>query len=197
MIAPGKTIGIAGGGRIADQAQPVETVRDAARCAEVAAILGKGGADIGGGAVAVVSQRVDNDGNAARAIAFVADFLVILAFAARCLVDRALDIVLRHRLRLGGIDRSAQAGVGVRIGQAHLGRHSDFAGELGEKGAALFILRAFTHHDILKLGMPGHRLRFTKIEGGLQGRGGLAYFMAMFFSFSCGNLFEIMLFPRI
>src|SRR3546814_9236578 len=80
---------------------PVETVADAARGAEVAAILAERGADVGRGAVAVVGQCLDDQRDAAGAIALVADLLVIIAFAARRLVDRALDIVLGHRLRLG------------------------------------------------------------------------------------------------
>ena len=50
--------------------------------APIAAVLGKGGADVGGGAVAVVGQRLNNQRYAAGAVAFVADFFVIFALAA-------------------------------------------------------------------------------------------------------------------
>src|SRR3546814_3255904 len=92
------------------------------------------------------------------AIALVADLLVIIAFAARRLVDRALDIVLGHRLRLGRVDRGAQARVGVGIGQAHLGRDGDFARKLGKEGAAFLVLRALAVHDVLEFAMAGHGL---------------------------------------
>ena len=84
---------------------PLEAVADAAAGAEIAAVLGKDRADVGRGAVAVVGQRLDDQRDAGRAEALVADFLVILGVAARRLVDRALDIVLGHRLRLGGEHR--------------------------------------------------------------------------------------------
>ncbi|MCY1172893.1 hypothetical protein D9M73_130370 [compost metagenome] len=148
--------GIARGRRIGDQAHPVERMADRARCAEVAAILGHAGAHVGGGAVAVVGERLDDQRNAAGAEAFVADFLVILGVALRRLVDRALDIVLGHRLRLGGVDRHAQARVHVRIGQAHLGGDGDFAAELGKHARALLILRALAVHDVLIFGMACH-----------------------------------------
>src|SRR3546814_16101892 len=76
-------------GVVADEAEPVETVADAARGAEVAAILAERGADVGRGAVAVVGRCLDDQRDAAGAIALVADLLVIIAFAARRLVDRA------------------------------------------------------------------------------------------------------------
>ena len=64
---------------------------DRAGFAEIAAGFGEIGADVGGGAVAVVGQRLDDDRDAARAIALIADFVVVLALAADRLLDRALD----------------------------------------------------------------------------------------------------------
>jgi hypothetical protein len=124
--------------------------------AEIAAILRYRGAHIGGGAVAIVGQRLDDQRDAARAEALVADLFVILAVALARLVDRALDIVLGHRLRLGRGDRGAQARVHVGIGQAHLRGDGDFAAELGEHARALLILRALAVHDVLEFGMACH-----------------------------------------
>ena len=45
-------------------------------------LLVKVGAHFAGGAVAVVGQRLDDDGDAARAVALVADLVVVLAVAA-------------------------------------------------------------------------------------------------------------------
>ena len=127
-----------------------------ARRAKVAAILAERGAHIGCGAVAVVGQRLDDHGNAAGAIALIAHFFVILRIAAARLVDRALDIVLGHRLRLGRVDREAQAGVHVRIGHAHFRCDGDFAAELGKHRGALLILRALAVHDVLEFAMACH-----------------------------------------
>src|SRR5204862_6117653 len=81
---------VAGGGRIFDQAHPVEAMADAAAGAEVAAIFGEDGADVGGGAVAVVAERFDDDRNAAGTKTLVADLFIILGVAGRRLVDRLL-----------------------------------------------------------------------------------------------------------
>jgi hypothetical protein len=48
-----------------------------------------------------------------------------------------------HVLGAGGQDRGAQARVHGGIGQAHLGRDRDLAGELGEKLRALRVHRPF------------------------------------------------------
>jgi hypothetical protein len=129
-----------------------------ARRAEVAAVLAERRAHIRRGAVAVVGQRLDDDRDAAGAIALIAHFLVILRVALRCLVDRALDIVLGHGLCLGGVDREAQARVHVRIGHPHLRRDGDFAAELGKHGRALLVLRALAVHDVLEFAMACHGL---------------------------------------
>src|ERR1700730_10300326 len=62
-------------------------------------MLGEVGAHLGGGAVAVVGERLDDHRDAARRVALVADHLVILALAALRFFDRALDIVLLHVFR--------------------------------------------------------------------------------------------------
>ena len=118
----------------------------------------------GGGAVAIVGQRLHDDRAAAGAIALIAHFLVIFIVARRCLVDRALNIVLGHGLRLGRIHRKAQTRVHVHIGRAHLGRDRDFTAELGKQIGAFFVLRTLAVHDILEFGMACHEFSATAVR---------------------------------
>ena len=119
--------------------------------------LVKVGADVGGGAVAVVGQRLDDDGDAARAVALVADLLVVLGVAARGLLDGALDIVLRHRLRPW---RSAPpgAGAGSSPGRACplLAATVISRASLENIFDAHRVLAALAVHDVLELRMAGH-----------------------------------------
>src|SRR4029077_12886022 len=101
--------------------------------AEVAAGFGEEGADIGRRAVAVVRQRLDDDGDAAGAVALVADFVVVLPFPAARLLDGALDRVLRHVLLAGGDDRGPQPRVHRGVGLAHFGSDRDFPGQFAEQ----------------------------------------------------------------
>ena len=104
--------------------------------------------------LSVIASTID--GGAARAVALVADLVVVLGVAARALLDGALDVVLGHVLGPGRQDRGAQARVHVRIGHAHLGRDRDFAGELGEELRPDGVDAALAVHDVLELGMSGH-----------------------------------------
>ncbi len=146
-----------GGRRIADQAEPVEAVADRIGRAEIAAILRESEAYVGRGAVAVVGQRLDDQRNAARTEALVADFLIGIRVAARRLVDRAFDIILGQAFLACGDHRRTQARIHVGIGHAGAGRDRDFARKLGEKHRALFVLRTLAVHDVLEFGMAGHR----------------------------------------
>ncbi len=68
--------------------------RDGIGLAEIAARLGEEGADFRGGAVAVVGQRLDDDGDAARAVALVADLVIGgVVLAAGAALDRAFHRV--------------------------------------------------------------------------------------------------------
>ena len=49
-------------------------------------------------------------------------------------------------------------GIHRRVGQAELRRHGDFARELAEQLGLLRVLPALAVHDVLELGMSGHRL---------------------------------------
>ena len=121
-----------------------------------AAIFAECRAHIGGGAVAVVGQCLNDDRNAAGAIAFIAHFIIAFRIAADCLIDCALDIILGHRLCLGRIHRKAKARVHVGIGHAHLRRHGNFARQLRKLRRTLFVLSALTMLDILEFAMACH-----------------------------------------
>src|SRR5205085_1772721 len=98
-------------------------------------------------------ERFDDERHTARAVTLVADLVVVLGVAALPLLDRALDVVLRHRLLLGGKDGGAKARIVIGIGKTALGGDGDFAGEFGEELGALLILLAFAEHDVLELTM--------------------------------------------
>jgi hypothetical protein len=118
--------------------------------------LGEGRAYFAGSAVAVVGQDLDDDGHAARPVAFIANLVVALGFAAARLLDRAIDIVLGHVLRPGSDDRGAQARVHDRIGQSQLGEDGDFPRQLSEQLGFGRILPPLAVHDVFELGMAGH-----------------------------------------
>src|SRR5690606_20033001 len=142
------------GGRVAYLADAIEHERDRVRLAEIAAGFGEGGAHLARRPVAVVGERLDDDGDPARTIALVADLLeAFAAFAARAALDRALHGVLRH---VGGpcrSDRRAKARVGGGVRKALPGRGLKLPDELREDLGALFVLRALPVHDVLELRM--------------------------------------------
>ena len=92
--------GVIGGGAalIFDDTGVLEHEGDRAGLAEIAAGLAEERADVGGGAIAVVGQRLDDDSDAAGAITLVTDLVIALRLAAHRLLDGALDIVLGHVL---------------------------------------------------------------------------------------------------
>jgi len=136
----------------------IEHEGDRAGLGEVAAGFGEGRAHLARGAVAVVGQDLDDDGDAARPIALVADFVIALGVAAGGLLDGAVDIVLGHVLRARRQYRGPQAWVHGGIGQAQLGRDRDLARELAEQLGFHLILPPLAVHDVLELGMAGHAL---------------------------------------
>src|SRR2546426_12154741 len=78
-----------------DHALALEHPRDGARGAEVASLLLEDVADLGAGAVTVIGQDVDQEGDAPGRIPLVRDLLVRLAGQlARALLDRPFDVVL-------------------------------------------------------------------------------------------------------
>jgi hypothetical protein len=119
-------------------------------------VLGEHRADGARGAVAVVGESLDDDGDAARPVALVAHFLVVLGIAAHRLLDGALDVVLRHVLGAGVLDGEPEPRVHVGVGHAHLRRDGDLLGKLGEELRAPCIGGALLVHDVLELRMSGH-----------------------------------------
>src|SRR6185369_674616 len=107
-------------------------------------------------AVSVVRERFDEERNAARAVALVRDVLVRLAVGggAGTACDRALDVVLRHRVVAGLLDRGREGRVGVGIRSAFTRRDDDRARELGKELATLRVRRALLVFDARPLAMP-------------------------------------------
>src|SRR5271163_2533432 len=116
-----------------DQADAIEHERDGAGFRQRAARLAEIGAHFAGGAVAIVGQRLDDNGDPARRITLVANFVVILAVGARGLLDGALDIVLGHVFCAGGEDGRAKARIHRHVRQAHLRRDGYFARQFREE----------------------------------------------------------------
>ena len=111
-------------------------------------------------AVAVVGQRLDDDRDTGRPVALVAHLGVILApCPAGRLLDRPINRVLRHVRLPRRHHRRAQPRVGGGIGHALTGGDRDLADQSGELPAAARILGALPVHDVLELGMSGHRSR--------------------------------------
>ena len=99
--------------------------------------------DLGTGAVAVVGENIDQNGDTGRPVSFVGRFLVGGALEiARALGDGPGDIVLGHVGRLGGLDACPEAGVSLRVAAADAGGDGDFPNELGEDLAPLGVGRA-------------------------------------------------------
>ena len=118
--------------RVGDLSDPVEHEGHGPGRSQIATMLGEIAAHVGGCPVQVIRHRFHNDGDPVRAIALIADFRIILGVAPNRLLDRAVDHILGHGLRLGGLDRKAQARVLFRIGIAHFGRNRDLFGHFGE-----------------------------------------------------------------
>ena len=159
-------------GVVFDHAGTVEHESDRAGFTKIAAGLGEIGADVGCGAVAIVGQRLDDDGDAARTVALIADLVVIIALAADRLLDGALDIVLGHVLLPRSHYRGAQPWIHRRVRSPELGSDGDFARQLAEQLRLLSVLPPLAVHDVLELGMAGHArslgIRPEK-EGGKRG----------------------------
>ena len=132
-------------------------VNDPATGAEIAAVFGEGMPDLADGAIAVVGEAVDHDGDATGAVALVARLLVILAIElARAALDRALDVVLGQALRPGLVDHEAQARIRIEVAAAHAGSDRDLTDELGEYLAPLGVLGALAELDVGPFTVASH-----------------------------------------
>ena len=139
-----------------DDALLGEHEADAAHLAQVAAELVKVMAHIGRGAVAVVGQGLDHDGDAAGAVTLIGDCLILGLVAALGALDNALDVIVGHAVGLGLGNQSRQLGVGSGIAAALLNGHGDLAADLSENlGAGAVGLFLFTL-DVIPFAMSGH-----------------------------------------
>ena len=123
----------------------LELEGDGARRAHVAAMLAERVTHLGHGAHLVVGHGVHNDGRAANAVAFVADFLIVHAFQrARGFFNVAFDCVGRQIGGFGFFHCQAQARVDAQIAATQPGRHHDFTDHPRPHFAPLFVLAAFS-----------------------------------------------------
>ena len=134
-----------------DDADTVEHERHRAGLGEIAAGLGEVGAYVGSGAVAVVGQDLDDDGDAPRAVALVTNLVIGLGIAALSLLDGAVDRILRHVLRTRRDHGRAQARVHGGVGHAELGGDGDFPRQLAKQLGLHRVLPALAVHDVLEL----------------------------------------------
>ena len=105
----------------------------------------------------IVTQSGYEYRDAARTVAFVSHFRVVDSFElTSAFLDRALDVLLRHRLGLGGVDRRSQSRIVVGVAATELGGHSDLTNELRELRTALGVGRRLVMLDLLPLTMTGH-----------------------------------------
>src|SRR5437588_11269106 len=100
--------------------------------------------DFADSTIAVIGINVEQDRNAPGPIAFQRELFISRAgqFAGPPL-DRPLDVVGRHVLRLRRNDGATQARVGIRIASTVFGSNADFFDETGKNLAALGVKRPF------------------------------------------------------
>ncbi|MNW55255.1 hypothetical protein D3C74_329030 [compost metagenome] len=132
-----------------DDALAGEQVGHRARVRELAPVARERDADLRGGTVLVVREALDQDRDAARAVALVHDRLVVGAagFLARAALEGAVDVVVGDRGLLGLLDGVEERGVTGEVPAARAGRDLDVLDELGEQLAALGV-----DHGLLVLG---------------------------------------------
>jgi len=122
---------------------------DGAALGEVAAELGEGGADFLRTAGFVVGRDLNDEGDAARAIAFVGEFFEDDAGEFACaFLNGAIDVVGRHVGVARFEEQGAQAGVGVGVAAAGLGGQRDVAREAREDFAFARVGDGFDAFDL-------------------------------------------------
>src|SRR5262249_15628995 len=127
----------------------------APQSAPVAPEFFKGVPDLGGGAVPIIREYPDHDGDAAWGVALVRDLLVRLARKLPgSLLDGALDVVLGHVRLFGRLDGGLEAHVGLGIAAAIPGGDRDLAQDLREQLPTLNVGLALLTLDLRPPGMP-------------------------------------------
>ena len=146
------------GERNRDDAALLELPGDRPGDGQLAARLREDRPHFGSRPVAVVGGRLDEERDAAGAIALVDDLLVLLALAAPGrLLHGALDRVDRHVRGARLLDREAQPEVAVGVTAARARRHRDLSAHLREDGAALDVVDALVALDLGPFRVTGHR----------------------------------------
>ena len=100
--------------------------------AELALTTDEGSTEIGDSAGRIVCGGLDDYGNTVRTFAVVDDLLVGRLVLLSGTLDSAFDILLGHRLALGGLHEQTQAEVARGIGTASEDGQFDFLTNLGE-----------------------------------------------------------------
>ena len=104
----------------------------AARVAERTAAFVEIHAHVGYRSVGVVGCGLDEECHAMRAISFVNDLLVIGCVLLGGTLDCALDILLRHILRLGILNQNTQTGIARRVRTTGLDCYFNLLAQLGK-----------------------------------------------------------------
>ena len=116
-------------------------------------------ADFGHGAGPVVGHAVDHDGDTARTVALVANFLELVgARFATATLDGAFDGVLGH---VGGqrlVQCQTQAWIGARIATAGTRGDRDFTNQLGKNLTALLVLGVLAVLNVRPFAVAGHAI---------------------------------------
>ena len=143
-----------------DDALAVEVVGDAARVGHRAAVAGHERAHLGGRAVLVVGEALDEQGDAVGAVALVHDRRVVdrLAGEAGAALDGAVDVVVGDRGLLGLLHGVDEGRVAREVGAAHLGGDLDVLDELGERLRTALSMIAFLCLVVAHLEWPDMRL---------------------------------------
>ena len=114
-----------------------------------AAVPGDGDPDVGGGAVPVVGEALDEQGDAGRTVRLVHQRLVVgpPALGAGTALDRPVDVVVGDRALLGLLDGVVEGRIAGRIATAHPRSDLDVLDQLREQLAAPCV-----DHRLLVLG---------------------------------------------
>src|SRR5205823_9700195 len=121
-------------------------------------VAGEDVAHLGNGAIAVIGDRLDQDGDPARTIALVGDLVQLLCLlaAAGGTLNGALNVFLGHIQRPRALDGEPQAEIGVRVATTFAGGDGDLARQLGEHLAALGVVNALLTLDLSPFAVAGH-----------------------------------------
>src|SRR5690606_31953169 len=146
-----------------DQALAVEQVGHRARVSHGAAVAGDRDAHFGGGAVAVVGEALDEQGDAAGSVALVHDGFSV---GTACLFTGAalagtFDVVQRNRVLLRLLDSVVEGRVAVGVAATSTCRHLDVLDELREKLASSGVDDGLLVLGGGPFGVAGHAYPFT------------------------------------